>query len=387
MALGEQVYDFYCPSVSKLGIGAAKTVGQTAVSLGGKNALIVTDRGLLELGLADEIKKLLEVAGVSAVIWGGVEPNPTDMNVREGLIVYQKNNCDMLITLGGGSSHDCGKAIGIVAANGGDIRDYQGINNIPKSTPSIITVNTTAGTASEMTCFAVITNTDEKVKMIFFSSLLTPNVAINDPILMKGLPESLTASTGMDALTHAVEAYVSVLANPVTDACAIGAIKLISQYLPQAVANGDNLFARDKMAYGEFLAGMAFNSAGAGVVHALAHQPGALLNKPHGTCNAILLPHGCSYNLIACSERYADIAVAMGEDITGLTATEAGAKGIEAMIKLSASVGIPTSLSDIGVKESDIELLSDKAFNDVCCLFNPRKVKRDDLVMLFKKAL
>lgn len=387
MALAEQVYDFYCPSVSKMGVGAAKTVGQTAVSLGCKNALIVTDKGLLELGMADEIKKLIEEAGITAIIWGGVEPNPTDLNARDGLQVYQKHNCDSLVSLGGGSSHDCAKGIGIVATNGGDIRDYQGINNIPKSTPPTIAVNTTAGTASEMTCFAVITNTDEKVKMIFFSSILTPNVAINDPLMMKGLPASLTASTGMDALTHAVEAYVSPLANPVTDACAIGAIKLITQYLPQAVANGDNLFARDKMAYGEFLAGMAFGSAGAGVVHALAHQPGALLNKPHGTCNAILLPYGCSYNLIACPERYADIAVAMGEDITGLTAREAGAKGIEAMKNLSEAVGIPSSLTDIGVKETDIELLADKAINDVCCLFNPRKVKRDDLVMLFKKAL
>jgi len=387
MALGEQVYDFYCPSISKLGVGAAKTLGQAAASLGGKKALIVTDKGLLELGMADEMKKVLEESSVSAVVWGGVEPNPTDINVRDGLKVYQENNCDMLVTLGGGSSHDCGKGIGIVAANGGDIRDYQGIFNIPKPTPPIITVNTTAGTASEMTCFAVITNTDEKVKMIFFSSLLTPNIAINDPLMMKGLPASLTASTGMDALTHAIEAYVSPLANPVTDACAIGAIKLITQYLPQAVANGDNLFARDKMAYGEFLAGMAFNSAGAGVVHALAHQPGALLNKPHGTCNAILLPHGCSYNLIACAERYADIAVAMGEDIAGLTTPEAGQKAIEAMKKLSAAVGIPASLSEIDVKESDIELLADKAFKDVCCLFNPRKIKRDDLAMLYKKAL
>lgn len=387
MALGEQVYTFFCPSISKLGVGAAKTLGQAAASLGGKKALIVTDKGLLDLGMADDMKKLLEESSVSAVIWGGVEPNPTDINVRDGLKVYQENNCDMLVTLGGGSSHDCGKAIGIVAANGGDIRNYQGIFNIPKPIPPLVTVNTTAGTASEMTCFAVITNTDEKVKMIFYSSYLTPDTAINDPVMMQGLPAALTASTGMDALTHAIEAYVSPLANPVTDACAIGAIKLIAQYLPQAVANGENLFARDRMAYGEFLAGMAFNSAGAGVVHALAHQPGALLNKPHGTCNAILLPHGCSYNLIACPERYADIAVAMGEDITGLTATEAGAKAIEAMKKLSAAVGIPTSLSEIGVKESDIELLSDKAFKDVCCLFNPRKIKRDDLVMLFKNAL
>lgn len=312
MALAEQVFDFFIPSVTKMGIGAVKQLGATANFLGGTKALLITDKGMVEMGVADQMKKLLEDAGVDTVIFGGAEPNPTDLNIRAGLKAYRENNCDMIVSLGGGSSHDCAKGVGIVATNDGDIRDFAGIDTVPNPLPPFIAINTTAGTASEMTRFAVITNTDIHVKMIFATARITPTVAINDPVLMVGMPPALTAATGMDALTHAIEAYVAALANPVTDACALAAIRLVNEYLPQAVANGDNLEARDKMAYAEYLAGMAFNNAGIGIVHAMAHQPGALLNKPHGVCNAILLPYGCDFNLIACPQKFADIAIAMG---------------------------------------------------------------------------
>ncbi|MRR53575.1 MAG: iron-containing alcohol dehydrogenase [Deltaproteobacteria bacterium] len=387
MALADQVFDFFIPSVTKMGIGAVKQLGATANFLGGTKALLITDKGMVEMGVADQMKKLLEDAGVPTVIFGGAEPNPTDLNIRAGLKVYKDNQCDMLVSLGGGSSHDCAKGVGIVATNEGDIRDFAGIDTVPNPLPPFIAINTTAGTASEMTRFAVITNTDIHVKMIFATARITPAVAINDPVLMVGMPPALTAATGMDALTHAIEAYVAALANPVTDACALAAIKLVNEYLPQAVANGDNLEARDKMAYAEYLAGMAFNNAGIGIVHAMAHQPGALLNKPHGVCNAILLPYGCDFNLIACPQRYADIAVAMGVNPAGLTIMEVAEKGVAAIRKLSAAVGIPAGLSAIGVKESDIPLLADNAIKDICCLFNPRKIKIDDLTRLYKEAM
>lgn len=387
MALAEQVFEFFIPSVTKMGIGAVKQLGASAKFLGGTKALLVTDKGMVSLGVADQMKQLLEESGVQTVIFGGAEPNPTDLNVREGLKAYRENKCDMLVSLGGGSSHDCAKGIGIVATNDGDIRDFAGIDSVPKPLPPFIAINTTAGTASEMTRFAVITNSDIHVKMIFATARITPTIAINDPVLMVGMPPALTAATGMDALTHAIEAYVAALANPVTDACALAAVRLVADYLPQAVANGDNLEARDKMAYAEYLAGMAFNNAGIGIVHAMAHQPGALLNKPHGVCNAILLPHGCAFNLIACPQRYADVAIALGVNPAGLTTMEVAEKGVEAIRKLSVAVGIPPGLGDIGVKESDIKALSENAIKDICCLFNPRKIKIEDITRLYKEAL
>lgn len=387
MALAEQVYNFYIPAITKMGIGAVKELGPSAKFLKGTKALLVTDKGMADLGVADRMKQLLEADGVQCVIFSGAEPNPTDLNVRAGIKVYRENNCDMLVSLGGGSSHDCAKGIGIVATNEGDIRDFAGVDTFKNALPPFIAINTTAGTASEMTSFAVITNSDIHVKMVFASPRITATIAINDPALMVGLPAPLTASTGMDALTHAVEAYVAVLANPVTDACAIAAIKIIAEYLPQAVANGSNLEARDKMAYAEYLAGMAFSNAGIGIVHAMAHQPGALLNKPHGVCNAILLPHGCTFNLIACPQRYADIAQAMGVDTTGLMPMEAAERGVDAIRKLSAAVGIPTGLSEIGVKTSDIPALAENAIKDICCLFNPRTIRLEDLTRLYTEAM
>ena len=387
MALAEQVFDFFVPSVSRMGVGAVKKIGESAKFLGGTNALIVTDKGLFDLGVADQIVELLAADGIKAVVFNGAEPNPTDLNVRAGLKMYRDNNCDMLVSLGGGSSHDCAKGIGIVATNNGDIRDFAGIDTVPNPLPPFIAVNTTAGTGSEVTRFAVITNTDTHVKMIFATARITPTIAFNDPAMMVGLPAPLTASTGMDALTHAIEAYVAALANPVTDACAIAAIKLIVEWLPQAVGNGANLEARDKMAYAEYLAGVAFNNAGIGIVHAMAHQPGALLNKPHGVCNAILLPYGCEFNIIACPQKYADIAVAMGVNTAGLSTMEAAEKGIDAIRKLSQDIGIPSGLAEIGVKESDIPLLADNAIKDICCLFNPRKIRLEDLTRLYKEAM
>ncbi|HOP39642.1 MAG TPA: iron-containing alcohol dehydrogenase [Geobacteraceae bacterium] len=387
MALAEQVFEFFIPSISRMGIGAVKEVGAKAKYVGGSRALLVTDKGLGKLGMADQIKALLDEAGVPTVIYDGAEPNPTDLNIRAGLKIYQDNGCDMIVTLGGGSSHDTGKGIGIVASNGGDIREYAGIDTVAKPLPPLIAINTTAGTASEMTRFAVITNTDTHVKMIFATPRITPMIAINDPVLMVGMPPALTASTGMDALTHAIEAYVAALMNPVTDACALAAIRLIADWLPPAVANGDNLEARDKMAYAEYLAGMAFNNAGIGIVHAMAHQPGALLNKPHGVCNAILLPHGCSFNLIAMPKRFAEIAEALGVNTVGLTPMEAAEKGIDAIRKMSQIIGIPAGLSEIGVKESDIPALSDNAIKDICCLFNPRKISIEDIKRIYKEAL
>jgi alcohol dehydrogenase len=387
MALGEQVYGFFIPTVTLMGVGAHKQVGEQARVLGGKKALIVTDKGLNSLGVADKIKALVEEAGVKAVIYDGAEPNPTDKNVHDGLDIFKKNNCDMIISLGGGSSHDCAKGIGILATNGGNIRDYEGIDKSSKPMPPFIAVNTTAGTASEMTRFCIITNTDTKVKMAIVDWRVTPNVAINDPLLMVGKPPALTAATGMDALTHAVEAYVSTIATPVTDACALMAIKLISENLRGAVANGENLEARDKMAYAEYLAGMAFNNASLGYVHAMAHQLGGFYNLPHGVCNAILLPAVEEFNMLANLKRFRDIAVAMGENVEGLSDREAADVAIQSIRKLSADIGIPSGLKELGVKESDFEIMAKNAMKDACSFTNPRVATLEDVINIFRNAM
>lgn len=290
---------YFIPSVNLQGAGSVGELGERVKTLGGRRVLIVTDAGIVQVGIAAKVQKIIENAGVEALIFDGSEPNPTDLNVNAGFKMYQEQGCDSLVSLGGGSSHDCAKGIGLLASNGGKIHDYEGIDKSTNPMVPFIAVNTTAGTASEMTRFCIITDTSRKVKMAIVDWRVTPAVSINDPELMVGMPPALTAATGMDALTHAVEAYVSTAANPLTDSAALMAIRLISKYLPLAVANGSNMEAREKMAYAEFLAGMAFNNASLGYVHAMAHQLGGFYNLPHGVCNAILLPHVCEFNLIA----------------------------------------------------------------------------------------
>ncbi|UFS70778.1 iron-containing alcohol dehydrogenase [Geomonas sp. RF6] len=387
MTMPLTVTRFLMPPITLIGCGAAKGVGDNLKTLGAKKALIVTDKGLAKIGVADTIKQYIEQAGLQAVIYDGAEPNPTDQNVADGLKAYQQNGCDSIVSLGGGSSHDCGKGVGIVATNGGTIQDYKGIDTVTKPMPPFVALNTTAGTGSEMTPAAVITNTSNHVKMVVWSINVSPNVSINDPELMTGMPPALTAATGMDALTHAIEAYVAAFANPKSDALALQAIKLIAKYLQKAVANGQDIEARTGMAYAEYLAGEAFSSAGLGIAHSLAHQPGSFIGLPHGVCNAIFLPLVCEFNMIACVEKYADVAEAMGIDTTGMTERAAAVAAIEAIKTLSADIGIPAGLSELGMKEKDIPEMAEWAMKEVCTPTNPRVTRVQDMIELYKRAL
>lgn len=388
MANQEAVYGFYIPTVTLMGIGSHKQICAQMKSLGVGRPFIVADKGITAAGLTGQIRDMIkEEMGSDAVVYDDTVPNPTDTNVAEGLALYQKSGCDMIITLGGGSAHDCGKGIGLVATNGGTIHDYEGVDRSTKAMPPFIAINTTAGTASEMTRFCIITDTGRKVKMAIVDWRVTPNIAINDPLLMMGMPAGLTAATGMDALTHAVEAYVSTIATPITDACAIKAIELIADNLRQAVANGQDIEARDKMAYAEYLAGMAFNNASLGHVHAMAHQLGGYYDLPHGVCNAILLPHVSRFNLIAKLERYADIAVALGENIEGLSVRDAAEKALTAIQVLSGDVGIPANLTELGVKKEDLKIMAENAQKDACGATNPRRPTLDDVIGIYAAAL
>lgn len=377
---------YFLPTRNLFGEDSVQEAGTLLQSLGGQKAMIVTDSFLATSGMAEDIQKILTDAGVESVIFGGAEPNPKDTNVEDGLKVFNENECDSIISLGGGSSHDCAKAIALVASNGGNIRDYEGVDKSTNPLCPMIAINTTAGTASEITRFCIITDTSRHVKMAIVDWRVTPQIAINDPKLMVGMPPSLTAATGMDALTHAIEAYVSTDANPLTDAAAQMAITMITQYLPKAVANGTYMKARDKMAYGQYLAGITFNNASLGYVHAMAHQLGGFYNLPHGVCNAILLPHVEEFNLIGNANRFRDIAKAMGENIDGLSTMEAARKAIAAIRQLSSQVGIPQNLRSLGVKEEDFEIMAENAMKDVCQVTNPRKATKEQIVEIFRAA-
>lgn len=372
---------FYIPSLNLIGAGSmADAIGRMG-QYGFKRALMVTGHHAHLNALRSQVAERLGEQGMSCVIYTGVKPNPDTHNVEEGLALLREHDCDVVVSLGGGSPHDCAKAIALVAANGGRIQDYEGLDKSAKPQIPLVAINTTAGTASEMTRFCIITDESRHVKMAIVDKHTTPILSVNDPELMLDMPPDLTAATGMDALTHAVEAYVSTAATPITDACAIKAISLISQYLRRAVWDGHDLEAREQMVYAQFLAGMAFNNASLGYVHAMAHQLGGFYDLPHGVCNAVLLPHVEAFNALVSSSRLTEVGQAMG--VEGGDAAAA----LQAIRKLSADIGIPAGLTELGVKEKDIPLLAENALKDACGLTNPIQASLDDIMTIFRAAL
>ena len=388
-----QITSFFIPNITLVGEGCSKEIPARLKNIGGTKPLIVTDQGIVKAGILKQIAGVLDAAKMKYAIFDQTVPNPTDKNVDAAFAMYKKEKCDSIITLGGGSSHDCGKGVGFLAGNGGKIHDYEGVDKSSKPFPPYVAVNTTAGTASEMTRFCIITDTSRKVKMAIVDWRCTPGVAIDDPLLMMGMPPALTAATGMDALTHAVEAYVSTAATPMTDACAEKAMEFINRYLRRAVANGQDKEAREGMCYAQYLAGMAFNNASLGHVHAMAHQLGGFYDLPHGECNAILLPYVSEYNRIATRRRFGRIARILGEITDGLSADEASKKAIAAINTLSQDVGIPAGLKALGkkygkeVKEEDIPTMTGNAQKDACGLTNPRTMTDAAVAAIYKAAM
>lgn len=378
---------FFIPSVNVLGKDAVDDAIGDIKTLGFKRALVVTDKPLVEIGLVGQVVEKLGAAGVIATIFDGVQPNPTSGNVEAGLKLLRENDCDFVVSLGGGSPHDCAKGIALVATNGGSIKDYEGLDMSAKPQLPLVAINTTAGTASEMTRFCIITDETRHIKMAIVDKHTTPILSVNDPELMLAKPAGLTAATGMDALTHAVEAYVSIAANPITDACAIKAIELIKANLVEAVDNGQNIDARDQMAYAQFLAGMAFNNASLGYVHAMAHQLGGFYDLPHGVCNALLLPHVQQYNAQVAAPRLKDVAKAMGVDVAAMSDEQGAAAAIEAIKTLSVAVKIPENLTLLGVKAEDIPTLADNALKDACGFTNPKQATHEEICQIFTNAL
>jgi lactaldehyde reductase len=375
------------PKISLHGAGA---IGDMVKLVAGKNwgkALIVTDGQLVKMGLLDSLFTALDAHQISYELFDEVFPNPTEELVQKGFAAYQAADCDYIVAFGGGSPIDTAKAVKILTANPGPSTAYSGVGKVVNAGVPLVAINTTAGTAAEMTSNAVIIDSQRQVKEVIIDPNIIPDIAVDDASVMLDIPAGVTAATGMDALTHAIEAYVSVGAHPLTDANALEAIRLISQWLPKAVDDGQNLEAREMMAYGQYLAGMAFNSAGLGLVHALAHQPGATHNLPHGVCNAILLPVIENFNRPQAMPRFAKFAAAMGVNTQGMNDDLASQKAIEAIRALSARVGIPAGFSQLGVTSSDIEGWLDKALADPCAPCNPRSASREEVRELYLEAL
>ncbi|EGR3966596.1 L-threonine dehydrogenase [Vibrio cholerae] len=378
---------FFIPTVNLMGAGCLKDAADAIQSKGFKRGLIVTDVILNKIGVVKKVQTLLNQRSVESVVFDGTKPNPTIRNVNDGLALLKEHDCDFVISLGGGSPHDCAKGIALLATNGGTISDYEGVDRSTKSMLPLVAINTTAGTASEMTRFCIITDEERHIKMAIVDKHTTPLISVNDPELMLAKPASLTAATGMDALTHAVEAYVSIAATPITDAVAIKAIELIQANLRTAVSNGDDIHAREQMAYAQFMAGMAFNNASLGYVHAMAHQLGGFYDLPHGVCNAVLLPHVQRYNAQVCPERLRDVAKAMGVDVSAMTAEQGAAAAIEAIQQLSKDVGIPAGLRELGAQEQDIPTLADNALKDACGFTNPKQATHAEISAIFAEAM
>ena len=375
---------FFIPSVNVIGNGALNDAMNTMKEYGYRRALIVTDAVLNKLGVAGNIQKRLQEFDILSVVFDGTHPNPTTVNVEEGLEMLRSNDCDCVISLGGGSPHDCAKGIALVASNGGDIRDYEGVDRSAKPQLPMIAINTTAGTASEMTRFCIITDVTRHIKMAIVDKHVTPVLSVNDSSLMEGMPKGLTAATGMDALTHAIEAYVSIAATPITDACALKAITMIVENLPTAVEHGSN---SEAMAYAQFLAGMAFNNASLGYVHAMAHQLGGFYDLPHGVCNAVLLPHVQVFNSKVAAARLRDCAKAMNIDVSAMNDEQGAAACVDAIRKLARQVNIPAGLRELNVKEEDIPVLATNALKDACGFTNPIQASHEEIMAIFRAAM
>ena len=380
---------FILNEVSFFGPGARKELPGVVARLGFKKALVVTDKGLIKFGVAKQVTDVMDEAGIAYEIFSEVKPNPTVTNVKDGIEACKKAEADFIVAIGGGSAMDTAKGIGIVVRNPefSDIVSLEGVADTKNKSLPIIALPTTAGTAAETTINYVIIDETRQAKMVCVDPNDIPCVAIIDAELMYSLPKSLTAATGMDAMTHAIEGLITKAAWELSDMFEIKAIEMIYKYLPIAVDEPTNPVGRDGMAVAQYVAGMAFSNVGLGVDHGMAHPLSALHDIPHGVACAMLLPTVMRFNAPAAKAKYVDIAKACGVYKDGMTVDEAADAACEAIADLSRRVGIPEHLTELGITEKDIDALADQAIADVCTPGNPREVTRDDIVALYKQIL
>lgn len=380
---------FSIPPTIITGAGASEKVGEQTKRLGATKALIVTDPGILKIGYADQISKNLHNADIASTIFSDVTPDPTLQNVTDGLNQYRAESCDVIISIGGGSAIDCGKGIATKLTNDGEFVDYMGIDKIPNQGAPLIAIPTTAGTGSEVTKVTVITDTEQNVKMMLSSSCLLASVAIVDPLLSLTTPPHLTAAVGVDALTHAIEAYISKRAQPITDALALKAIRLISGSLRQAWADGGNISARTDMMLGATIAGMAFSNSSVALVHGMSRPIGAYFHIHHGLSNSVLLLDVMKFSVVGAPQRFADIAEAMGEQIEGLSPMKQADAAITAVERLVKDIQMPR-LGQIGIeKEKFDEVVEQMAADAIASgspANNPRQATQEEIIALYRKC-
>lgn len=383
------VQRFILNETSYFGPGARKVLPEVIQRLGKKKALVVTDKGLIQFGVAKMVTDVLDEAAVAYDVFSEVKPNPTVKNVQDGVAAFKASGADLLVAIGGGSAMDTAKGIGIVVANPefADVVSLEGCAPTKNKSVPMVALPTTAGTAAETTINYVIIDEEKKKKMVCVDPNDIPAVAMIDAELMYSLPRGLTAATGMDALTHAIEGYITKGAWEMSDMFEIEAIRMISRYLPVAVDEPQNPEGRNGMAVAQYIAGMAFSNVGLGLVHGMAHPMGSLFDVPHGVANALLLPTVMEYNMPECIDKYPRIAEAMGVDIKGMTPQEASQAAVDAVRALAIRVGIPQHLSDLGIKESDIPALAEQAIADVCTPGNPRECSLEDIKVLYRQVL
>lgn len=380
---------FILNEVSYFGPGARKELPEVLSRMGVKKALVTSDKGLIKVGTTKMVTDVLDEMGFPYEIYSEIKPNPTVTNVKQGVDAFKASGADCIIAIGGGSSMDTAKGIGIVANNPefSDIVSLEGCAPTKNKSVPIIALPTTAGTGAEVTINYVIIDEERQAKMVCVDPNDIPAVAIVDPELMYSLPKGLTAATGMDALTHAIEGYITKGAWIMSDMYELQAIKMIAENLPIAVEEPTNPVGREGMALAQYIAAQAFSNVGLGLVHGMAHPMGSLHDIPHGVANALLLPTIMEFNMPTRIEKYGIIAQHMGVDTTGMTPEEAAQAAVDAVRELSIRVGIPQHLSEIGITEADIPALAAQAITDVCTPGNPRDVTEAEIIELYKKVL
>lgn len=380
---------FILNEVSYFGPGSRKELPGVIARLGFKKAMIVTDKGLIQFGVAKMVSDVLEEAGIPYEIYSEVKPNPTVTNVQMGVEAFKKSGADCLVAIGGGSAIDTAKGIGIIITNPefADVVSLEGVAPTKHKSVPIIALPTTAGTAAETTINYVIIDEEKQKKMVCVDPNDIPCCSIVDAELMYSLPKGTTAATGLDALTHAIEGYITKGAWEMSDMFEIEAIRMINKYLRTAVFEPTNPVGRNGMAVAQYIAGMAFSNVGLGVVHGMAHPMGSLFDIPHGVANAMLLPTVMEFNAPVCLDKYVEIAKAMDAYREGMSKEEAAEAACKAVRDLAIEVGIPQHLTEIGIKEEDIPALAEQAITDVCTPGNPREVTKEDIIALYKKVL
>ena len=386
----ENTHNFYSPKFNLMGLGCFKDLATLLLPYKLSKVLIVTDKNIIKLGYIEQIETMLKSLFITYDIFDGVlHTNPTVTFVEDGLSYFDngpfKRKYHMVMSVGGGTCHDCAKAIAILAENGGSIIDYEGYNKMTKPALPQIAINTTSGTGAQLSMYTIISDESRKVKMTIGDARMTPFIAVNDPLFTYSMPKDITASTGVDAISHAIEAYFSLESSPVTDSLALGTLNLAFKYLERAFENGNDMEAREKMVYADNMAGLAFNSAGLGYVHAMSHQVGGFYNSLHGMTNGVFLPYVIEFNSVSFpEEKLYPLAESMG--IKARNKSHIVDKIISTIEDLMESLNLPTKLSQIGVKQGDIKTLATNAMKDITVFTNPRKATLKEMENLFNEA-